>query len=69
MSEKVNPDVIGSKLRTLRGEKTLEEAAKELDISPSTLGMYEQGRRVPRDNVKIRIAKFYNVSIEEIFFS
>ena len=56
------------KLKTLRGDRTIEEVAKAVKISPSSLGMYETGRRVPRDDVKIRIAKYYETTVAAIFF-
>lgn len=56
-------------LKDLRGDKTLEEVAKAVGISVSSLGMYETGKRVPRDDVKIRIAKYYETTVAAIFFS
>lgn len=60
---------IGRKLIKLRGDKTREEVSADLKISCSALGMYEQGNRVPRDQIKIRIASYYKASVQEIFFS
>lgn len=60
---------IGRKLVLLRGNKTREEVAADLGISCSALGMYEQGNRIPRDEIKIKIATYYGKSVEEIFFS
>jgi putative transcriptional regulator len=60
---------IGRKLVQLRGNKTREEVAADLKISCSALGMYEQGNRIPRDEIKIRIASYYNKTVQEIFFS
>jgi len=31
--------------------------------------MYEIGERVPRDEVKTRLAKLYGKTVEEIFFA
>ena len=59
---------MGEKLRALRGEKTLKEVAESVGISTQALWMYESGERVPRDQVKMAIAKYYNRSIEYIFF-
>ncbi len=56
------------KLKALRGDRTIEEVAKAVDISPSSLGMYETGRRVPRDDVKIRLARYYETTVAAIFF-
>lgn len=62
---------IGTILTELRNEKgkTVTEAAKDLNISVSALSMYENGERIPRDNIKIRIAEYYNKSIVAIFFA
>ena len=38
----------GKRLVELRGEKSQEEAAKDIGIATSTLGMYETERRVAR---------------------
>lgn len=60
---------VGEKLRKLRGEKTQEEIARALGITKSSYAMYERGERVPRDEVKIRIAAFFGVSVQDLFFS
>ena len=60
---------IAEKLRGLRGRRTVKTVAEACGISPSTLSMYENGERVPRDEVKVRLAKFYSASVESIFFS
>ena len=64
----MHPDIIGEKLKKLRGNRTRAEVANALDISQSALAMYEDGQRIPRDNIKIRIANFYAVSISDLFF-
>ena len=63
----VDLSVIAKRLIKLRGKKSREEVAKELNISVSALGMYEQGRRMPRDEVKVRFAEYYSVSVQNIF--
>lgn len=61
---------IGDKLRQLRTKKnkTQDEVASVIGISKSALAMYETGRRVPRDEIKIKIAAYYKVSIVNLFF-
>lgn len=59
---------IGKRLILLRGNKTQKEVASELKISISALAMYEQGNRVPRDEIKLKIASYYGKSVQEIFF-
>lgn len=63
------PDNIPAKLIELRGKKSRSEVAKELGISLSAITMYETGARVPRDDIKVKIAKLYNTSVESIFFN
>ena len=60
---------IGDALKVLRGNRTQEEVADALGISKSALSMYEQGERIPRDNIKIRIAEYYHVPIFELFYA
>ena len=57
------------KLIKLRKNRTQAEIAKELGISQSTYAMYETGKRTPSDEVKKRIAKLYNKTVQFIFFS
>ena len=60
--------LIGKRLAELRGEKTQEEVAKAVGISMSALSMYECGERIPRDIIKIRLAKYFKKSVQSIFF-
>ena len=59
---------MNNKLVKLRGTRTQEEIANAIGISISAIGMYETGQRVPRDEIKVKLANFYNVSIESLFF-
>lgn len=59
---------IAERLRELRGDVRREVAAEALDISVSALAMYERGERIPRDEIKLRIARYYEKSVEEIFY-
>lgn len=53
-------------LKKLREEKgiTQSELGKALDISPSAIGMYEQGRRVPDVPTLKKMSAFFGVSID-----
>ena len=64
----MNKVQIGIKLTELRGDKSRLTVAKALDFSNSALQMYENGKRIPRDEIKVRIANYYNRSVQEIFF-
>lgn len=59
---------IGEKIRFLRGKETIQRAANELGISRSALVKYERDERIPRDEVKRRIADRYGVTVQDIFF-
>ena len=54
------------KFRYLREKRGLlqKEVAIDLNISPSTIGMYEQGRREADHNTLKKIANYFNVSID-----
>lgn len=60
---------VGEKLQILRGNKSQAEVAESLGISCSTLSMYEQNNRSPRDEIKVRISKYYGVSVGDLFYS
>lgn len=60
---------IGAKLSALRGKRSQAEVAEDLGISVSALSMYECGNRIPRDEIKVRIANYYGKSVSEIFFN
>lgn len=62
-------DAIAKRLTELRGDRTRDEVAECIGTSVSAVQMYECGHRIPRDDIKIRIAKFYGVSVESIFFA
>ena len=65
----MDAEKIGRKLFELRGSKTVEEVATANSISNSALRMYENGHRIPRDEVKIRLAKYYGTNVEELFYT
>ena len=60
---------IGEKLRELRGCRTASGVAKDLGISRSALCKYEADERIPKDETKIKIAKYYGKSVQSIFFA
>jgi transcriptional regulator with XRE-family HTH domain len=60
---------IAERLIKLRGNRTQAEVAEALSISQSAYSMYENGERIPRDEIKKRIAQFYKRSVNTIFFA
>lgn len=66
--EMMNKVKMAEKLVELRGDKSREQVAVDLEISYSALVSYEMGDRSPRDEIKIRIANYYGVDVADIFF-
>ena len=65
----IQKETTGMILRKLRGNRTQEEIATALGITKSSWAMDERDERVPRDEVKFRIAKFFDKSVEELFYT
>lgn len=59
---------IGRRLFKLRGDRSLRTVASAVKISRSALAMYERGSRVPRDEIKVRLADYYGQTVQSIFF-
>lgn len=62
---------IGQRLIALRmkANKTQDEVAKAIGSSLSAIGMYERGERIPRDEVKLAIAKYFDTTVQSIFYA
>lgn len=64
----MNKEKMAKRLRELRGEKTTEEVALACGITRAAVSQYENALRIPRDDVKIRLAEYFGKSVQEIFF-
>lgn len=60
---------IANNIRNIRGNASKKEFADTLNLSISAVSLYESGKRIPKDDIKIRIAQYAHKSVEEIFFS
>lgn len=62
---------IADRLTSLRKEngESREDVANAIGVSVSAISMYENGERVPRDCIKIKLAEHYGVSVQDIFFT
>jgi transcriptional regulator with XRE-family HTH domain len=60
--------MVAERLRQLRQERRLTQAqlARMLGVSPSTIGMYEQGRREPDGDLLARMASVLRCSTDEL---
>ena len=70
MYEAISGERIGQRIQEMRIQKemSMEQMAKTLGTSYSAISMYENGERIPRDEIKIKIAELFGVSVETIFF-
>lgn len=60
---------IGKVLRELRGDRSQTEVADAVGVTAMSISLYESGERIPRDEVKIALAKYYGRSVESIFYA
>ena len=58
-----------TKMVSLRGDRTQKQIAKELGIPVSTYAMIELGERFPRRDLQIKLARFFQTTVDELFFS
>jgi DNA-binding XRE family transcriptional regulator len=60
---------VAERLVAARGNIPRTEVIKAVGISLSALTMYEIGQRIPRDEIKVKLAKYYGKTVEELFFA
>ncbi len=65
----MNKAAVGSTLKRLRGDTPQGEVASAVGVLQSTYSMYESGQRVPSDEVKEKIAAYFNETVQNIFFA
>lgn len=59
----------GARLRLLRGDKTQQQVADELGLTKMMVSSFERGIRRPTDETKIKLARYYGVTVASIFFA
>lgn len=66
----MNGQRIGERLRKLRTDADLkiDDVACAVHVSRSTINMYELGLRIPADDIKKKLAKYFKTSVNELFF-
>ena len=57
------------RLRKLRGKVSRQTVADAIGVTRSAIAMYEQGVRVPRDEIKVKLAKYFKTTVEAIFYA
>jgi DNA-binding XRE family transcriptional regulator len=65
----MEPKIIGERLEALRGDRTQQAVATAVGVTKNAISAYEDGKRVPRDEIKIKLANFFGTTVTEIFFN
>lgn len=65
----MDKEQIASRLKSLRGEKSQQEVAQAIGVTPMAVSLYESGERIPRDEIKVKIAEYYGTTVDAIFFA
>lgn len=60
--------VVGDRLKKLRGSRTQGEVAAALGVTPMAISQWENGLRMPSDDMKVKIAAYYKKTVMVIFF-
>ena len=62
--------LVGERIKNLRQEKKMsqQEFAEAINVACSTVSMYENGERIPRDQIKLAIANLFGVTVDYLFF-
>lgn len=62
---------VGEKLRLLRIEKgeTQKQLGNAIGVTEMAISKYEAGKTLPNDDNKMKIARHFGKSVEEIFFT
>ena len=65
----IDAQTIGERLRTLRGSRTQKEVGDAIGVTAMAISFYERGERVPADDIKVALARYFNSTVEAIFFT
>lgn len=59
-------NIIGARIRYLRVTNNMlqRELAEKINVNNNTLSQYESGKRIPSDEIKLRIANIFGVSMD-----
>ena len=60
---------LSNRIRVLRAEHQLSQSdlANKIGVSRKTISTIEVGRFIPSTIIALRLARYFNVSVEEIF--
>lgn len=66
--KEVTKITIAERLVQARGNIPRDIVASAVGISLSAISMYENGQRVPRDEIKVKLADYYHTTVQALFF-
>lgn len=66
----INPKQTGKIIAELRKNKgeSQEELARNIGVTGGSVAHYEVGRRMPSDEIKVKIARHFGVPVQDIFY-
>lgn len=59
---------IAERLKKARGDIPRETVAKAVGVTISAISMYENGQRIPRDEIKVKLADYYQTTVQALFY-
>lgn len=67
-SKEVKNLSVAERMIKARGNMKRADVCKLVGISLSALTMYENGQRIPRDEIKVKLARLYGTTVEALFY-
>lgn len=61
---------VAERIKEARAVKgcSVEELAKACGVTVSAVQMYECNQRVPRDSIKVAMANYFGMTVQDLFF-
>lgn len=60
---------VGRVIKEMRGNRSQQEIADALGCTKMAISQYENGQRMPNDDMKVSIANFFGVTVGSLFFT
>lgn len=68
LQDRIDRRRMARRLRAARGGRYEADVCQACGISRSALCQYEKGKRIPKDEIKMRLAQYYGVTVQELFY-
>ena len=60
---------VGRTIKEMRGNRSQQEIADALGCTKMAISQYENGQRMPNDDMKVSIANYFGVTVGSLFFT